>query len=88
MSEKHDDNPARDGATPSAPFVCADEASALLNCIAGRNYDKEKCTKFIESLRNCCVKKVGGGLTMCSIPTTEFGCGGRGILLHCGYVTE
>jgi hypothetical protein len=61
MSKNHEGTPARAGATSSAPFVCADEASALLNCIAGKNYDKEKCAKYIESLRNCCIKKVGGG---------------------------
>ena len=45
-------------ATERTNFVCAVEASALLNCVASKDYDKDKCAALVEKLRACIKKHV------------------------------
>ncbi|MCD7457940.1 hypothetical protein HAX54_036594 [Datura stramonium] len=37
--------------------VCAQEALDLLNCTVESPYDKEKCQRLLESLRQCVLNK-------------------------------
>lgn len=43
-------------------FKCAEEASALLNCVANagrsKGYNEIKCQNLLKNLRECCVKEV------------------------------
>ena len=39
-------------------FVCAEEAAALLNCVAGKKYNEMRCYPLIKKLRACVEKKV------------------------------
>lgn len=38
--------------------LCAQEALDLLNCTTEKPYDKEKCQRLLESLRQCVLNKV------------------------------
>ena len=38
-------------------FVCAKEASALLNCIAANEYAEHKCLERMKQLRRCTQKE-------------------------------
>ena len=40
-------------------FVCAEEAAALLNCVADKKYNEMRCYPLIKKLRACVEKKVG-----------------------------
>ena len=53
-SEKEDDSPSAD----TTGFVCGIEASALLNCVAGKQYSEAKCKPLLQKLRACIEKKV------------------------------
>ncbi|KAL8141608.1 hypothetical protein V2J09_014640 [Rumex salicifolius] len=37
--------------------VCAQEAMELLNCVAGPEFDQEKCLRLLHSLRECVLNK-------------------------------
>ena len=39
-------------------FVCAEEAAALLNCVADRKYNEMRCYPLVKKLRACVEKKV------------------------------
>lgn len=39
-------------------FVCGEEAEALLNCIAAKNYNELKCIPLVKKLRACIEKAV------------------------------
>ena len=39
-------------------FVCAEEAAALLNCVADKKYNEMRCYPLIKKLRACVEKKV------------------------------
>ena len=51
----------KEGDTPSAEpgFACGIEASALLNCVASKQYSEAKCKPLLQKLRACIEKKVG-----------------------------
>lgn len=54
MSKKSDaDTPATEPA-----FACGIEASALLNCVASKQYSEAKCKPVLQKLRLCIEKKV------------------------------
>lgn len=42
---------------PEADFVCGIEASALLNCVASKQYTEAKCKPLLQKLRACIEKK-------------------------------
>ncbi|XP_054284927.1 cx9C motif-containing protein 4 [Macrosteles quadrilineatus] len=44
---------------------CKIHACAIQKCLKENNFQEEKCTQFIEYLRNCCVKW-GSASTSCS----------------------
>lgn len=46
--------------TPAAEpaFACGIEASALLNCVASKQYSEAKCKPLLQKLRSCVEKKV------------------------------
>ncbi|KAL3163269.1 hypothetical protein ABBQ32_009665 [Trebouxia sp. C0010 RCD-2024] len=53
MSKEADtDTPAAEPA-----FVCGVEASALLNCVASKQYSEAKCKPLLQKLRSCIEKK-------------------------------
>jgi len=39
--------------------ICGQEALQLLNCVAESPFDQEKCVRFLQSLRECVLSKVG-----------------------------
>jgi hypothetical protein len=39
-------------------FVCALEAAELLNCVAAKDYQTERCVQLISKLRKCVEKNV------------------------------
>ena len=39
-------------------FVCAEEAAALLNCVAEKKFNEMRCYPLIKKLRACIEKKV------------------------------
>ena len=45
-------------APPETDFVCGIEASALLNCVASKQYTEAKCKPLLQKLRACIEKKV------------------------------
>lgn len=51
-SEKEGTSPA-----PETDFVCGIEASALLNCVASKQYTEAKCKPLLQKLRACIEKK-------------------------------
>ena len=54
MSSKEDaESPASEPA-----FACGIEASALLNCVASKQYSEAKCKPLLQKLRSCIEKKV------------------------------
>lgn len=58
MSE---DTSAPEPSKKSSPcFVCAEEAAALLNCVADKKYNEMRCYPLIKKLRACVEKKVRG----------------------------
>ena len=58
MSE---DKSASEPSNKSSPcFVCAEEAAALLNCVADNKYNEMRCYPLIKKLRACVEKKVRG----------------------------
>ena len=38
--------------------LCAKEALELLNCVADPQFDRDKCLRIMDALRNCIVQKV------------------------------
>ena len=45
--------------TPAEPaFACGIEASALLNCVASKQYSEAKCKPLLQKLRSCVERKV------------------------------
>lgn len=48
---------AKDEPTTVPRFVCAKEASALLNCIAANEYAEHKCLERMKQLRKCTQKE-------------------------------
>jgi hypothetical protein len=45
---------------PPPAFLCGDEAAALLNCVAAKDYAPEKCAALVEKLRSCVRRNVSG----------------------------
>ena len=41
-----------------AGFACAEEAAALLNCVADKKYNDMRCIPLMKKLRACIEKKV------------------------------
>ena len=52
------DNDKNDSSTVETGFVCGIEASALLNCVASKQYSEAKCKPLLQKLRTCIEKKV------------------------------
>lgn len=52
---KHTD---ADPPTAESAFACGIEASALLNCVASKQYSEAKCKPLLQKLRSCIEKKV------------------------------
>lgn len=44
--------------TVKEAFECAEEATALLNCIADKEYNELKCLPLVKKLRACVKQKV------------------------------
>ena len=56
---------AAGGKLPAVPalehsFACGTEASALLNCAVGNDFDKDKCVELLLKLRQCVKRQVSG----------------------------
>jgi hypothetical protein len=45
---------------PPPGFLCGDEAAALLNCVAAKDYAHEKCSALVDKLRACVRRNVRG----------------------------
>ena len=54
MSSEKDGDPS----SAETGFVCGIEASALLNCVASKQYSEAKCKPLLQKLRACIEKKV------------------------------
>ena len=39
-------------------FVCSNEATALLNCVANKSFNQQKCISLMRKLRECILKEV------------------------------
>ena len=39
-------------------FVCAAEATALLNCVANKSFNQQRCITLMRKLRECILKEV------------------------------
>ncbi len=48
-------------------FVCGIEASALLNCVASKQYSEAKCKPLLQKLRACIEKKARMSISCHSI---------------------
>jgi hypothetical protein len=42
----------------NASDPCAFEAEAVLNCVVGKDYNKETCIQLVDTLRACALKHV------------------------------
>jgi len=69
---------------PNSPcFICAEEAAALLNCVAEKKYNEMRCYPLIKKLRACVEKKVNS-YNRAAIHWTTF----VRILLHCSGISS